>query len=115
MDRYDRLEDKIDKVKDDVTDVKVDIAEVKTMVKTTNEIMNEHIAGDNKIINQLAPILDELGSMVQDYTYNKIEKEKRKEERKTRNEQLKTKAIKLGIVGTTISILVGVAKLMELF
>ena len=108
MDRYDRLESKIDKVNDDVTEVKIDMAEVKTMVKTTNEIMSEHIAGDNKIITQLAPILDELGSMVQDHTYNKIRKEKR-------NEKLKTAGLKLSVAGGVVGLIIGIAKLMELF
>lgn len=108
MDRYERLESKIDKVNDDVTEVKVDMAEVKFMVKSTNEIMQEHIAGDNKIISQLGPILDELGSMVQDHTYNKIKNQKRLE-------KLKTVSIKLSIVGTALGILIGIGKLTGLF
>lgn len=108
MERYDRLESKIDKVNDDVTEVKVDMAEVKNMVKNTNEIMSEHIAGDNKIISQLAPILNELGDMVQDHTYNKMKKEER-------FDKLKLWSIRLSLFGTVVGIGAGIAKILELF
>lgn len=108
MDRYDRLEDKIDKVKDDVTEVKVDVAEMKTTLKNTNELIAEHISGDNKVINQLVPILGDLGSMVEDHKYNKLKKKKF-------TEKLKTVSLKLSIVGAVVGIGAGIAKILELF
>lgn len=112
MDRYDKLESKleskIDKVSDDVTEVKIEMSEVKALVKTNNEIMKEHIAGDGKIIDQIVPILDELGSMVQDHKYNKLKKEKL-------TEKLKMVSLKLGVLGTIVGIGAGIAKILQLF
>ena len=108
MERLEKLAEKLDKVKDDVTEVKVDVAEMKTLIKVTHANVEEHIAGDNKIITKLEPILDQLGEMVQDHMFEKMAKEKR-------SERNKSTALKLGIVGSVVGIAIGITRLLGLF
>lgn len=107
MERFDKLDNKLDKVTDDVIEVKMDVVEIKTLLKISNNKMEDHIAGDNKVIDQLVPILGQLSEMVQDHVYNKTNSKKR-------SEKLKSVAIKLGIAGTILSMLTGAARLTGL-
>ena len=111
MDKIDKLEQKLDKVTDDVTDVKVDVAEMKTLMKVTYDKVEEHIAGDNKIITKLDPILEQLGEMVADHVYSKAKAKEEKEQRELRTKKWQIVALKLGVVATVVGI---VAKVLEI-
>ena len=102
--RFQRLEDKVDNVKEEVTEIKTDI-------RIHMSKIEEHVAGDNKIITHLAPLLEKLPTIIQvveDYTFEKRTKEER-------NKKL-TGVVKIsaGITAVTTAI-VSVAKLLEWF
>lgn len=52
MDRLDRLETKVDKVQDDISELRSDF-------KLHLKVIEEHVAGDKKIINEIQPIIEQ--------------------------------------------------------
>ena len=110
--KIDKLEEKVDKVKDDVTEIKVDIAEVKMLVHATNEKVAEHISGDNKIISKLEPILEQLGEMVQDHTFQKMKQVEQEKIRKAKASKYQAIAVKLGIVSVILGIFAKITDLI---
>jgi hypothetical protein len=68
-----RLEDKVDQVKDDV-------AELRTDFRVFSATIEQHVAGDNKIIDHIRPIISQLPEVleiVQEYNLEKRRKAKR--------------------------------------
>ena len=63
--RFQRMEDKIDSVKEDVMEVKIEVNEMKSDIKSHMNKVESHITGDNKIINELQPILNKLPHIVE--------------------------------------------------
>jgi len=63
--RFQRMEDKIDSVKEDVTEVKMEVNEIKTDIRHHMSKVEQHVAGDNKIINEIQPILNKLPHIVE--------------------------------------------------
>lgn len=63
--RFQRMEDKIDSVKEDVTEVKIEVNEIKSDIRNHMNKVEAHVAGDNKIINELQPILNKLPHIVE--------------------------------------------------
>lgn len=63
--RFQRMEDKIDSVKEDVMEVKIEVNEMKSDIKSHMNKVEQHVAGDNKIINELQPILNKLPHIVE--------------------------------------------------
>lgn len=59
------MEDKIDSVKHEVTEVKLEVGEIKADIKHHMDKVEQHITGDNKIINELQPILNKLPHIVE--------------------------------------------------
>lgn len=115
-DRFNRLEERVDEIRDNVADLK---AESKLHNETTRQLRNEihaytsavkdHVSSDNKIINQVKPLLEslpEIKILVDDSLY-----------RKRKNEEMKQKfkdiSLKLGIVSATVGILYGVIRLFS--
>lgn len=76
--RFQRMEDKIDSVKEDVTEVKMEVAEIKTDIRHHMSKVESHVAGDNKIINELQPILAKLPHIVEMAEEYHISKQLRK-------------------------------------
>ena len=115
--RLERLEDKIDSVKEDVYDVKAEITSVKTELTTHIGMIEEHVAGDKKIIDQLTPILADLAEMVRDYKVTKIEEnileEQAKEHTKIRNQKLKNTSIRVAIVSGILAAVLTTLKILE--
>lgn len=103
-----KLDEKVDKVKDDVNEVKIHVAQLKVSQDNTNKIIEEHVAGDNKIITQLEPILPQLAEMVEDHAF-------RKESGKRKIEKAKKVALYLGIASTTVGLLIGILKITGQF
>lgn len=71
--RLDKLEQKVDSVKEDVMELKSDFKIHTTLIK-------EHVAGDNKVISDLRPILAKLPDIVEiveDYQYAKQSRERK--------------------------------------
>lgn len=104
--RLTRVEDKLD-------DLKEDVVELKTDMKYLLPKVEQHITGDNKIINELAPVLEKLPTIVQiaeDYTYEKRKKEEKAKKRKERNEKWKSIATKVGLVSAVVGIVTGIVR-----
>jgi len=99
--RFQRVESKLDELKDDVTELKSDF-------RIHINLVEEHVAGDKKIINQITPILDKLPSImeiVEDYQFSKVLKQKRMD-------HIKEVTTKLGLVGLVLGIVVSVIKIL---
>lgn len=98
--RFQRMEDKIDGVKHDVNEIKSEVQELKSDIKYHMTKVEEHVAGDKKIINEIQPILAKLPQIVEmaeEYHFNK---------------KVKDKTVKLiGILGMLVGLLAGLDKL----
>lgn len=100
--RFGRLEHKVDEVKQEVSDLKLEIAVF------TNEV-KKHVAGDEKIINEIVPVLDQLKHFL-DQDLPKLREVLIEREVKAHNEKskilLKTKwKLNLSLIGGALSIL----------
>ena len=108
--RLERLEDKVDVIKEDVTELKVEL-------KLHMEKVDEHIAGDKKIINEITPLLSSLPALIdmaEDHQFRKKLKEETEEKAKhdkviteAKNAKWKNRAIKIGILTTILSTVAG--------
>lgn len=98
--RFQRMEDKIDSVKQDVTEVKVEVQEMKYDIKNHMKKVEEHVAGDKKIINEIQPLLARLPQIIEMAEEYHVSK-------KIKDRVLKT----LGILGMLVGILAGLEKL----
>lgn len=85
--RFQRIEDKVDAVKDEVTEIKVELKEYTAEVK-------RHVGGDEKIINEIAPIIE-------DFKYRKMREEER-------NQKVKSWAMRLGLLATVVGLLAAI-------
>lgn len=97
--RFQRMEDKIDSVKEDVTEVKIEVNEIKSDIKHHMKKVESHVAGDNKIINELQPILNKLPHIVEMAEEYHISK------------QMKKRVMKyVGVFATVLGIFGGLVK-----
>lgn len=109
--RLERLEDKVDVIKEDVTELKVEL-------RNHMDKVDEHIAGDKKIINEITPLLSSLPALIdmaEDHQFKKKLKEEQEEAAKhdkviteAKNAKWKNRAIKIGILTTVISTVAGI-------
>jgi hypothetical protein len=93
--RFDRLEKRVDEVKDEVS-------ELKTEFQIHRHLVEEHVTGDNKIIQKIEPLLDVLPSLqeiVQEYHLDKLDKKRSEERRKLILDKIKIVSGLLGIIG----------------
>ena len=98
--RFQRMEDKIDSVREDVMAVKAEVSEMKSDIKHHMKKVEEHVAGDKKIINEIQPILAKLPQIVEMAEEYHVSK------------RLQQKAVKLlGVIGIIVGILSGLSKL----
>lgn len=106
--RFSRLENRVDEIKDDLADVKAEQRVTNHHIETLNknmeihsELVKSHVAGDDKIITEIAPLIEEF---------------KFQQERKRRRiESLKLWGMRLGIPSVIIGILVGLTKIYSYF
>ncbi len=111
--RVARIEMRIDEIKDDVSELKADsklqrevLKDIKEDLKTYTVEVSSHVAGDNKIITEIMPLLKALPEIISDYNF---EKKKREE----RAEKLKLYGMRLGLVSATLGIIYTGLKLFE--
>jgi hypothetical protein len=105
--RLARLETRVDEIKDDVSEIKAEqkinshsITDLKEYVREQWELVKMHVSGDEKIINEIAPIIEEFRFQQQ--------------AKKRRMDTLKSWTLKLGIVSTVVGIYVGLIKIFDL-
>jgi len=101
--RIDRLEDKLDSVKEDVVELKSDMKYLMPKIE-------EHITGDKKIINHIAPVIDKLPSLIEIVENDQFEKRKKQE----RREKLKSLTSKLLLISTLVGIGAGISRILGL-
>lgn len=105
--RFQRLEDKVDNVKESVHEMSKELAEQRHDMKMHMNQVEDHIAGDKKIITELQPVLNKLPDIVkmaEEYHADKIVKKK--------VQSISAKTVKvLGAVGIVVGILSGLHKM----
>jgi len=104
--RLERLENKVDQLKDDVSELKTDFKVHVARMDQRLDRFADHIEGDNKIINHIEPLLNQLPiitKLIEDFQYSEQSKARR-------NERIKTITLKLTLVSVTIAIIGGVLK-----
>jgi hypothetical protein len=98
----------VDEIKDDVAEIKADqkinsshITDLKEAMKQYVDVTMKHVAGDEKIISEIAPIIEEF---------------KYQQERKRRRaESMRYWGLKLGIPATVVAIIGGAVKIWVSF
>lgn len=106
--RFSRLENRVDEIKDDLSDVKAEqkitnnnIESLKEYMDKHSKLVSKHVTGDEKIITEIAPIIEEF----------KFQQEKRRR----RIEAFKVWGTKLMIPSIIIGMLAGIAKIVSSF
>lgn len=109
-DWYGRVDTRIDTIKDDVAELKAEqkmirdeVGETRIDIQDLTVEMRGHVAGDNKIVTHLTPIMADLKEMVEDHKFKKLEHEKK-------HKRYKSLALKLGLVATVLAIIGSVFK-----
>lgn len=113
--RIARIETRVDEIKDDVAELKADskihrevLKDIKDDIKRYNVEVKGHVAGDEKIISELVPLLKSLPDIISDYNYNKKKKQEREEKLKLYGTKLGIISVSVGIIYTAIKIFSGV-------
>lgn len=105
-DRIARIETRVDEIRDDLSDLKAEqkitnnnIENLKEHMVQHSELVKQHVAGDDKIITELIPLIEEF----------KFQKERKKR----RIESLKLLGMKLGIPSVIVAIVGGIVKIIK--
>lgn len=107
--RLQRLEDKVDKVKDDVHELKTDFKIHTTEMANKMQVFGDHITGDQKIINEISPLMQKLPDLVEIVKEYQYEKETKRRKR----EKIKTFMTKAGMISIVVGILAGLKKIFS--
>lgn len=106
--RFDRIEKKVDHLQDDVYEMRSDLKVHMHRMDEKMDRFEDHIVGDNKIINHIQPLLERLPlltEMVEDHNYKKIYKKKA-------SEKIKYWSTRLGLVSIVVGIIFGALRLV---
>jgi uncharacterized coiled-coil DUF342 family protein len=102
--RYARLESRVDEIKDDVSEIKADqkinnyeMSELKNAIKEQIDVVRSHVTGDEKIISQLEPI-------IQDFQFRQERQRRRVSALKELGMKLAIPATVVGLIGASIKI-----------
>ena len=105
--RLARLESRVDEIKDDVAEIKAEqkvnshsMLDLKHYVQEQSELIKSHVSGDDKIITEIAPIIEEFRFQQQ--------------VKKRRVQAMKDLGLKLGLFATVVGIFVGGVKIFGL-
>jgi len=108
--RFTRLEQRVDEIKDDVSELKSEskftkeaLQNLRVDIKDFTQQVKEHVAGDDKIVNQLIPILGVLPEVIEQFNFEKAKKVER-------NERIKYYASRIGLVSLVVGLVLTVAK-----
>lgn len=101
--RLARLETRVDEIKDDLAEVKADqkasnifMQEFKAEFKEHKEIVKEHVMGDNKVINQIMPLLSDMSELIYEHKFAK-------EAKKRKITMLKDWSLKIGLISAIVA------------
>lgn len=111
-DRFSRIENRVDEIKDDIAELKADIKIQSNNIDTLSEqfrihvkLVEKHVAGDTKIINEISPYFGDLKQIIADH---KFKQEKNERVMKV----IKQYTMYLGLVSLITGILVTLDKLL---
>lgn len=105
--RFQRIEDKVDRLDDKVDNLKVDMAEMRSDIKNHTKVIESHILGDNKIIDKIIPMLDDLSEVANIHRF-------KKQKETDKMGKLKKYSITLGIISLTLGIVFTASRLFGL-
>lgn len=108
--RFNRLEEKVDKVDDKVERINLELVEMKLEFKAQNTLLKEHVAGDNKIVSVLAPLIPQLREMTEDYAFQKQKNKEIRQKARDRMKQYKKYGLCLGALSAGLSIIGAIVK-----
>lgn len=74
--RFAKLEDKVEEVKETVGDMRTELALHRQESEIHRKLIETHISGDNKIINEISPILHTLKEIERDHKNKQFVKQK---------------------------------------
>ena len=106
-----RIEDKLDKLQISHSELRSDVRYMAKKLDESRKIMEEHVAGDQKIINQLTGIIPDLKEMIVDYKHKKSVQADKKEKWDNKVKLSVDLAKFLTVVSITVGIVTGVMKL----
>ena len=102
--RFGRLETRVDQIKDDVAEVKAEQkvqsatnVEMKDALKELTQAVTAHVAGDDKIITEIHPIIEE-------FKFQQESKKRRSEALKLWGMRLGIPSVILGMIGTVFKV-----------
>jgi hypothetical protein len=102
-----RLESKVDKVQEDVFNLRADFNVHTSKIESKLDIFEDHIAGDNKIINHIEPMLNKIPDIMQvveDYRYEARKRAEAEEARRRFSMKVRTYGGIVAIVATIIGL-----------
>lgn len=115
VNRFTRLENRVDEVKNDVAEVKANtivhgamLVDMKDKLREHTELIKDHVAGDNKVINEIAPFMEsfkDIKEIIADYKFEK-------ETRKRRIAKIKEYAIKTSLASAVLGLIAAFLKFL---
>lgn len=105
--RFERLEDKVDQIKSEVSEIKADMTINFSRFSNKLEIFASHIEGDNKIINHIEPLLDQLPELTQMIKDHKFKDELSKR----RFARAKRVSVYIGLLASIVGMILTLQKL----
>lgn len=107
--RLENVEQKVDKVYLELSEVKSKVANIEGKLDTHMSYIEQHVAGDTKIIREIQPLIEKLpyiAKVVEDYRYNEMAKEKKKEDLMIAAKKVCMATSIVGVIATIIGFLV---------
>ena len=98
--RFDRVELKVDKLNDDVIEIKSNIKNMSDRLDLHMEKVEAHVAGDNKIIYEIQPLLQQMptiAKIIQEYHLEKLQSEQKLE-------NMKRTSLAVGLVVAVVTV-----------
>lgn len=100
--RFTRIETRVDEIKDDVAEIKAEQRVQGENIQAHTLAVQAHVAGDEKIITEIKPILDILPTLTEvigEHQFNKEIKRRRAEKFKTWGVRIGTTTGGLTLIG----------------
>lgn len=105
------MEDKLDKTSDKVIGLESEFKNMVSRYEDHIELVQEHIAGDQKIIDQLEDLVPQLKEMTQDHLVRKSIREEKKKKREIFTSYVTDISKVLGIVSIIAGIVYTILKI----
>ena len=112
---FDKLEKKVEKLEDKVDSLKEDVSVLSTDIKHYAEQVKFHVAGDNKIINEVLPTLKELNLLMPELKQIVLERKSDEIQELKVDKQKNSLKTNLAIVSTVITVISGIVALIIKF